>query len=183
MIKILPQKGERVAILGGSFNPPHEGHIAMCSWILNTDRADRVWVIPSYEHPSGKELAPFEHRYLMSLLAFEKFGKKVEVLDIEKELGGVSSAVRTIEHLQRTYPDAEFSLALGYVGKSTREKWLDFDRLESMVNIIPISRGQGSHIPDVRATHVREKVKSGQSLAGLVPPGVAVYIITHQLYH
>lgn len=177
-----PQNGEQIALFGGSFDPPHQGHTAICSWLLGKEDIDRVWVIPCFIHPFGKEMAPFEERFNMCRTAFARFGKDVEVLDVEKKLGGTSVTVRTIEHLKNLYPNAKFSFAVGGDIESERNKWHQFDKLESMVSIITIPRGPGSHIPDVSATDVRSRVESGQSIAELVPPSVAVYIVSHKLY-
>ena len=84
MIPVEPRAGEHIAILGGSFSPPHEGHVAICAWLLDSAEVDRVVAIPCYEHPFGKELAAFDDRLRMCQIAFEEFGSRVEVLDLEK---------------------------------------------------------------------------------------------------
>jgi nicotinate-nucleotide adenylyltransferase len=174
--------GEKIALFGGSFDPPHQGHAAICSWLLSKDDVDRVWVIPCFIHPFGKEMAPFEDRFGMCRSAFSQFGRDVEVLDVEKQLGGTSVTVRTVEHLKGKYPRTNFTFAVGGDVESERNKWHQFEKLESMIPIIAIPRGPGSHIPDVSATEVRNRVESGQSIAEMVPPSVAVYIVAHKLY-
>ena len=58
------------AIFGGSFNPVHVGHVLVCTWLLSTEQAQQVWVVPSLEHPFHKELAPYEDRMTMCEAAF-----------------------------------------------------------------------------------------------------------------
>lgn len=173
---------KRVVLFGGSFDPPHNGHAAICSWLLAQGNTDAVWVIPCFIHPFGKDMAPFPARFDMCVSAFERFGEKVRVLDVEKRLGGVSLTVRTVEHLKEHHPQNHFSFAVGGDIQSERNKWHQFDKLKTLVDIITIPRGPGSHIPDVSATEVRNRVESGMSVDELVPPGVAVYITSHKLY-
>lgn len=173
---------ERIALFGGSFDPPHNGHAAICAWLVGLVEIDRVWVVPCFIHPFGKNMAPFDDRFAMCKAAFGRFGKDVEILDVERELGGTSLTVRTVEHLKNQYPDIEFSFAVGGDIQAEQNKWHHFDQLRSMIKIITIPRGKGSHIPDVSATEIRNRVESGQSVNDMVPPEVAVYIRAHKLY-
>ena len=54
-----------VALIGGSFNPPHVGHLLAAHFVRATEPVDEVWLVPADEHPFGKPLAPFEHRLRM----------------------------------------------------------------------------------------------------------------------
>lgn len=54
-----------IALLGGSFNPPHVGHLMAAVYVRATLRAREVWLLPSFHHPFGKQLAPFEARVEM----------------------------------------------------------------------------------------------------------------------
>jgi nicotinate-nucleotide adenylyltransferase len=182
MIHHPPKDGERIAVLGGSFNPPHIGHAAICSWLLGKNQVDRVWVIPCYEHPFGKKLAAFDDRYRMCLFTFGQFGKRVEVSDLERRLGGVSYTIRTIEYLMDHFPVARFSLVAGGDVNAEQKKWYEFEKLEKLIPIIKIPRGDDSFIPNVSATEIRNRVESGKPISKMVDPAVAVFIVTHQLY-
>lgn len=182
MIHHPPKDGERIAIFGGAFNPPHIGHAAICAWLLSKNQADRVWVIPCYEHPFGKKLALFDDRYRMCLFTFGQFGAKVEVSDLEQRLGGTSYTIRTMEYLKEHFPKVRFSFVVGGDVNAEKNKWHDFPKLEKLVPLIKIPRGEGSHIPDIGATDIRARIESGQSISKLVDPAVAVFIATHRLY-
>lgn len=173
---------KHIALLGGSFNPPQVGHVAICSWLLDERGFDRVWVIPCLHHPFGKALVPFEDRIEMCRLAFARFGSRVAVDDVERRLGGVSYTVRTLEYLVPHNPTIRFSLVVG--GDVTREAnaWKNFGRIRELAEIVTVPRGPASHIPDVSATDIRARVASGRSIEGLVPPEVAAYIAAHRLY-
>lgn len=173
---------KRVAIFGGSFNPPHIGHVAICEWIFAKNLVDEVWAVPCLIHPFGKQLASFEDRHSMCLFAFRDFGPKVVVSRIEKLLGGTSHTIRTIRHLIDGHPDCRFSLVTGGDVSAQKKEWLDFGEIEKLVPVVSIPRGPKSPIPDISATEVRRRITRGESILGLVPKEVAVYIITHRLY-
>ena len=64
-----------VALLGGSFNPPHVGHLLAAHYVRATQGVDEVWLMPAYHHPFGKALADFEHRAAMcELLCLDASG-------------------------------------------------------------------------------------------------------------
>ena len=81
----------RVAVYGGSFDPPHLGHVLSVAWALSAAEIDAVWIIPTWKHAFNKEhCASFEERMSMCELAFAVF-RDVEVSDVERRLGGVES--------------------------------------------------------------------------------------------
>jgi len=173
---------KKIGIFGGSFNPPHIGHVAICEWLFAKDLADEIWVMPCHIHPFGKELVQFKARYEMCLFAFGEFGPKVHVSKIENTLGGVSHTIRTIKHILEQYPEHRFSLITGGDLQAQTSEWIDFDQIKALVPIISIPRGPKSPIPDVSATEIRNRIAAGESFVDLVPKGVAVYIVTHRLY-
>lgn len=172
----------RVGILGGSFNPPHVGHSAICRWCLGQSFVDELWVIPCLEHPFGKEIAPFEHRFAMCRLAFEKLGPRVSVLDIERKLGGVSYTIRTIRELRARHPDFRFSLVTGDDVREQTDLWKDFADIRTLAEILRVPRGLRSPIPNVSSTDIRYRIDLREAYRDLVEPEVAVYIITKGLY-
>ncbi|HEX9294516.1 MAG TPA: nicotinate (nicotinamide) nucleotide adenylyltransferase, partial [Polyangiaceae bacterium] len=76
-----------VFLFGGSFNPPHVAHVLAVAYVLATQDADRVIVIPCYRHPFRKDLAPFEHRFAMCELAMGWL-PRTSISAVEQELGG-----------------------------------------------------------------------------------------------
>lgn len=174
---------KKVGLLGGSFNPPHIGHLEICRHLLDHKGCDQVRVIPCFQHPFGKELASFEDRLAMCRFAFQELGGRVRVDDVERSLGGVSHTVRTIQHLKFTYPDKDFTLVVGTDVGSEKGDWKDFDRIKEMVSIFEIPRGKTSFITDISSTEIRRKIKEGEEFGAFVAEPVSVYIITRGLYH
>lgn len=173
---------KRVAIFGGSFNPPHLGHSAICRWLLDSGAVDEVWVIPCYIHPLGKELIPFEHRLAMSRLALVKLGPQVKVLDFERQLRGVSFTIRTIRNLQALNRDVKMSLVTGDDVQDQTEEWQEFDKIRELVEIIRVPRGPASPVPDISSSEIRRRIAARESYVNLVEPEIAVYIVTKGLY-
>ena len=174
---------QRVAVFGGSFNPPHLGHRAICRYLLS-QHYDEVWVVPCYRHAFGKKLAAFGYRFEMCRLVFS--GLPVRVLDIERRIGGVSRTVRTLQKLKKEHPQCAFSLVIGADSMKETHQWLSFPRLKALASIVAIPRrGDGSEGPflsPLSSTRIREKVESGRSIARDTGLRVAQYISEHHLY-
>lgn len=173
---------KKIGFLGGSFNPPHLGHVAIAQQILEEGWVDQVWVVPCWEHPFDKKLIPFQHRFEMSLLAFAPLGEKVEVLEVEKRLGGKSYTLRTIQHLKRSHPEVQFFLILGQDAAQEVKQWYRYEELKESVEWLTIPRGPQSTIPNVSASVVRKALRKGESLEEVLPKSVIQYIQKEKLY-
>ena len=90
--------GPRIAIFGGSFNPPHVAHVLAVVYALAVAPIDHVLIVPVYQHPFSKELAPFEDRLAMCEAAMGWI-PGARVSDVERELGGESLTLRMLTHL------------------------------------------------------------------------------------
>jgi nicotinate-nucleotide adenylyltransferase len=185
----------RIALFGGSFNPPHEGHLMVVAWLLSTARADEVWAIPTANHPFGKSLAPFDARVRMTKAAFSHYGDRVRVLDLEGMREGPSFTIDTVEALRAQHPEHRYSLIVGTDVLAESPKWKSFDRLKTLVDLITVRRAgvAGSEpdpdpahptplFPDVSSTAIRERLSHGESVDGLVPAAVRDTIDTLGLY-
>ena len=181
-----------VGIFGGSFNPPHVAHVLGVVYAQLIAGFDRVLVIPVFQHPFAKGLVPFEHRLRMCELAFASF-PFVTVSDVERELGGESRTLRTIEHLAQTHPDWQLRLVLGTDVLADLHKWHRFDRIAELAPPLFLERaGHPSHpgvsgvLPEVSSSEVRllfERGNEGAERLGLVVPGAVVsYVAENSLY-
>jgi nicotinate-nucleotide adenylyltransferase len=66
----------RIALFGGSFNPPHVAHQLVALYVLETQPIDELWIVPVYTHALGKQLADYEHRVAMCELAAAPLGSR-----------------------------------------------------------------------------------------------------------
>jgi nicotinate-nucleotide adenylyltransferase len=179
-----------VAILGGSFNPPHVAHLMAAYWTLATQEVREVWLLPSYRHPFGKELAPFLDRVRMCELAAREL-RGVAVCTAERELAAdphVGKTVRTLEHLAEKHPELDFALVVGADILPDTPKWYRWDRVQELARVIVVGRegfppvpGAPS-LPAVSSTEIRARLARGESVAGLVPRRVREYVEEKGLY-
>ncbi|MDB4971182.1 MAG: nicotinate (nicotinamide) nucleotide adenylyltransferase [Myxococcales bacterium] len=179
----------RVAVYGGSFNPPHVAHQLAITYVLATarPRIDELWLVPTFKHPFDKQLAPYEDRVRMCELAAGPFGDKVKLSRIEEELGGESYTLRTVKALMERHPGVELALVIGADLVAERERWHGWPELKELVRFIVVGRqGQpsagGIELPGVSSTIVRQRVARGESIDALVAADVVEYIAARGLY-
>lgn len=179
----------RVAIYGGSFDPPHLGHVLSIAWTLAATDTDEVWIVPTWNHAFGKKHgATFEQRMSMCVLAFECF-RHVEVLDVERRLGGVSRTLETLQILVKEHPSAAFRLLVGADVLPTTDRWY---RWEDVVKIAPpLVVGREGYpapkhcpisIPNINSTEIRSRLAGSDDLSGLVPKAVLELVRSQDLY-
>jgi nicotinate-nucleotide adenylyltransferase len=183
-----------IALFGGSFNPVHVAHQLVALYVLETERdVHELWFVPTWTHPFGKELAPYEHRVAMCELAAAALGPRVLVSRAEEELakrpGFVSSrTLDLIELLEASQPHDKFRLVIGSDILAETAQWHRWDEVARRAPPIVVARpgypGGGTvAITDVSATHVRELLAAGDEAASaLVPSSVLRYIAAHGLY-
>src|SRR6185295_12282250 len=102
----------RVAVFGGSFNPPHVAHQLAALYVLETQPVDELWLVPCFKHPFDKALESFEDRLEMCQRAAAALGPRVRVSACEQRLGGESRTLRTVTALIAENPGVEFSLVV-----------------------------------------------------------------------
>lgn len=180
---------ETIGVFGGSFDPPHCGHVLLAAYALSAAPIDRLLVVPTFQHPFGKPLVPFQHRVAMAERAFGVL-RGAEVSRIEQELGGASYTVRTLEALRARAPGAELRLLVGADVLGDLEKWKDFERVRELAPLFVVGRSgypredelETPDLPAISSTRVRERLRAGETVAGLVPRAVERYCVEHHLY-
>jgi nicotinate-nucleotide adenylyltransferase len=185
----MPRK-RSVAILGGSFNPPHVAHMMAAYWTLATQGVSEVWLLPSYRHPFRKALAPFADRVRMCELAASAV-RGVAVCTAEAELRGdphVGKTARTLEHLRAKHPTHAFSLVVGADIVGETGKWWRWERVKELARVIVVGRegyppvpGAPS-LPAISSTEIRARLARGEDVSGLVPRKVREYAEKRGLY-
>lgn len=172
----------RVAVYGGSFNPPHVGHAMVAAWLRWTDRVDSVWLLPVWKHPFGKPQAPWALRLAMAEALAEQVGQDVRVNPIEAELEGVSYTVRTLDVLAERHPEHRFHLVVGADVAPQTPLWKDWDRIRADYSPVLVGRAGFPEVPDaptfpeVSSTDVRARIRDGRPWDHLVPSAVAALI-------
>jgi nicotinate-nucleotide adenylyltransferase len=185
---------ERVALFGGSFNPPHVGHLLAIAYVLGVEEVDRVVAVPVFEHALGKQLVPFEHRVEMARLAFGWL-PRVDVSAIEANLGAPSRTLSTIVALEAQHPDWALRLMVGSDILDELHQWHAFHEIERRAPPLVLQRALDAPsapasplLPAVSSSEVRELLsrrrrgEPGDRLEALVPRAVLDYVRAHDLY-
>lgn len=187
----------RIGILGGTFDPPHTGHLILALDAIEQLALDRVLLVPAARQPlkAGTAMTDAPHRLAMLRLVAD-LDPRLSVDASEVARGGLSFTVDTVRALRTAEPDAEFVLLMGADTAATLPQRREPEALARMVRIGVAGRGEGRHpLPDgfsgerlaarridISATEIRRRVRDGCSIQGFVPPAVASYIAQHRLY-
>jgi nicotinate-nucleotide adenylyltransferase len=180
----------RVALFGGSFNPPHVGHLLCAAYVIATAEVDELWVIPCFRHPFDKRLEPFDDRFEMCRRTMAPLGGSITISPVEQELGGESKTLITVKHLADRHPEHSFRLVVGSDILREREKWFGWPDIERLAPPIYVAREgyDGAEtaglprLPSVSSTDVRARLARGEDTSTLVPRAVVEYIRTRGLY-
>jgi len=187
---LIERKRKHVILFGGSFNPPHKGHVAAIRHVLSSNPGSELLVLPTYQHAFGKDLAPFEDRLKMTKAAL-KGVPGVRVSDLEKRLGGKSRTIRLVDAVLEKSPGARVSIAVGSDIPSTIHRWAESERLLQIADLIVVRRpgydadgGATGSTPELSSSAVRSLFQTGEYDAArkLLPRAVFDYIVKHALY-
>lgn len=182
MIRIRTGGALRIAIYGGSFNPPHVAHAMVAAWLLWTGRADEVWLVPVWRHAfegrHSKTLAPFERRVAWCRALATDVDPRVKVCRVEADLPRPSYTIRTLRHLASRHPDHSFQLVLGADVLDQRAHWKDWDAIEREFDPLIVGR-QGYRevpgaiaFPEVSSSTIRRRLAAGEPVDHLLTRSV-----------
>lgn len=186
---------KKVGILGGTFNPPHIGHLIIANEVFHALHLDEVRLMPNAipPHKTKDTRVTSEQRLKMLNLAIEN----VPYMAIEKvELirGGTSYTVDTMQILTEQEADTEFYFIIGGDQVEYLSKWHRIDDLLKLVRLVGVARPNTSivsaypiitlDIPqiDISSTVIRERLKNGETTKFLIPAQVREYIQKENLY-
>ena len=156
-----------LAVLGGSFDPPHLGHALIPGYVLARGLAERVVVAPCWSHPFAKAMAPFAERLLWTRLALEGQGERVIVSDVEARLAarrgaGPSYTIELLEALAAEHPGWAVRLVIGsdITARGELARWREGDRIAREFAPIVVPRAgfsppEACALPEVSSTAVR----------------------------
>jgi nicotinate-nucleotide adenylyltransferase len=178
-----------VALLGGSFNPPHVGHLLAACYVRATQGVDQVWLMPTFRHPFGKTAEPFEHRVGMCEAMAADARAWLKVSCVERDVGGEGRTVDTLSHLVAAHQGHRFTLVIGSDILKDLPMWKDFDRIRQLARVLvlyragyPAPEAVGPPLALVSSTEIRAQLDQGSSPEGLVPRAALEYARAHGLY-
>ncbi|GIO27611.1 nicotinate-nucleotide adenylyltransferase [Ornithinibacillus bavariensis] len=185
---------KRIGILGGTFDPPHMGHLIIAQEVLCALKLDQVWFIPTYEPPHKHDaFVQADHRIDMLKLAIAD-NEKFSLDTIEIDRTGKSYTINTIIDLKKAYPEVDFYFIIGADMVEYLPNWYRIDELIKQVNFVGVKRSGYSmdtdypvkkvDIPmvDISSSLIRGRLQEMKSIKYLVPDSVHHYIKEHGLY-
>ena len=178
----------RIAVFGGSFNPPHIGHQSLCLMLLEACEIDEVWVVPTYQHYFGKELVEFEDRVAMCECMIAPLGTRAQVSRVESEIeGSQGRMLDTLETLASRHPEHQYRLVVGADILLETGSWHAWDNVVALAPPLVFRRrgyagGEMPAPPDVSSTKIRAQLKRGESAVPWIPKTVQRVIEERGLY-
>ena len=164
----------QIGIFGGSFDPPHLGHLRSAQRLLGHKSVDQAWLMPCYSHVWEKKLSPVKHRLAMTKLLENK---NIKVSTIEIEQKRPVPTIETLRILRKKYPNDRFFWVIGEKSLPELPKWKDYEKLISNNDLLVVAEIKG-----ISSSIIRQRVKKNLSLKGFVSKKVAEYIKNNGLY-
>ncbi len=199
----------RIALFGGTFDPPHRGHIAIARAASDRFHLDQVLFAPAARQPHKLDSpsTPYEDRLALVTLACQHAADprfRPSDLDAPHPDGSPNYTVDTLQRLAALHPEATLFALIGADNFANLATWREPDRLLALAEWIVISR-PGFALPhpaslnltpaqqarvhllhdiheDVSATGLRQRLHAGQPCEDLIPPAVLTYIRDHHLF-
>lgn len=185
----------QIGILGGSFNPPHIGHILVAQQVLDFTDLSEVWFLPAYKHTFDKPLAPFSDRVAMTKLI--KLPKtRVSTLEIDHKLDG--NTINLLPVLTQNYPKDKFTFIIGSDQLPLFSKWGKWQELLQKLPFLVVERAGYALQPlyegmkvlkheffittNISSSMVRGRIKRWLPISHLVEDEVEEYIVNNSLY-
>lgn len=194
---------QRLGIMGGTFDPVHNGHLFAASEAREVLDLERVLFVPSgtppHKHYPG--MATAEQRYEMTLLA-TAHNEYFDISRVETDREGKSYTLETLLELRKEYPAAEMYFITGVDAILDLPQWYRPEEITRVARLVVVSRPGYAHdkirvLPDllrerisiidtarldISGTDIRERTASGKSIDYMMPEPVARYIKKHNLY-
>ena len=188
----------RLGILGGSFDPPHVGHLLAAVDAVETLSLDHLVWVPAAIQPlkvGRASASPQQRLAMVRRLIGDDSRFSTDSIEIDRE--GLSYTVETLDTLARKHPSAERFFLIGADAVSSFSAWREPDRIARLARLVVLQRPgttlAGDALPgdpillqtrlvDVSSTEIRERVRTGKTIVGFVPESVAEFIATERLY-
>jgi len=189
----------RIGVFGGTFDPPHIGHLLVAVEAYESLSLDRLIFIPAGQQPLKTDRpagASAEDRLEMVRRAAGD-DKRFQVSAMEIERGGLSYTVDTLETLARENPGAELVLIVGMDALAAFDRWKNPERITELASLAVLARsgdhgmaaavGKGVTVVgtrriDVSSSEIRQRIAEGKSIHGFVAESVEAYISSENLY-
>jgi nicotinate-nucleotide adenylyltransferase len=184
----------RIGILGGTFDPPHHGHLLIAQETLSALKLDEVWFIPTNKPPhKSQSKTNTLHRLQMLKLAVAD-NEQFQVNELELDRNGPSYSIDTMYILKERYPSFSFYFIIGGDMVDSLHTWERINELLELVTFVGVKRPGFLYktkypiveveIPvfDVSSSLIRNRYKEGKNVRYFLPEKVRQYIEEINLY-
>lgn len=198
----------KVGILGGGFDPFHNGHLKAAIGALQKEKLDEVWLMPYFKRNLTKpcqqksekinskiKLPSTSQKREMIRLSIKKYSR-LKVSDLEIERKGISYTIDTILLLKKTFPQNEFYWIIGEDLLPEISRWKNFQRLiiETTFLVFPRKKREKKtfqpylkyiktrKLNKISSTEIRKRLYLGKAVRGLINKEEELYIKKHNLY-
>ncbi|MGA9751759.1 MAG: nicotinate (nicotinamide) nucleotide adenylyltransferase [Acidobacteriota bacterium] len=191
----------RIGLLGGSFDPPHNGHLHLARIASQALDLDSILFIPCYRQPLKTEAPHASGFHRAAMVALALSGHRRWLLEsLELERGDVSYTADTVEALGTRFPGTRLILLLGDDALAAFPRWHRFRDILAAADLAVVPRGGADSVPvprslpssrvhllngeplEVSSTLIRQTVAAGRSAGHMTPRRVAAYIRKEGLY-
>ncbi|WP_163526419.1 nicotinate-nucleotide adenylyltransferase [Halobacillus ihumii] len=185
---------KRIGIFGGTFDPPHQGHLIIAEQVCEAMKLDEIWFVPSYLPPHKKKAAVSSDERLDMVKKAIQGNERFYCLDLEMTRQGKSYTFDTMEQLTEDYPDDKFYFIIGGDMVDSLQDWHRIEELKKLVTFVGVQReGSGGRaakdvvmidVPrfDLSSSLIRERLTQGLTVRYLIPEAVHHYIKENSLY-
>src|SRR2546423_1222600 len=198
------QRSVRIGVFGGTFDPPHVGHLILAADAFEALRLDKLVFVPARAQPLKVErpaVATSKERLEMVRLAIAG-DARYSVDDTEISRAGLSFTVDTLEGLSAKFEGAQLFLLLGEDSLRTFDRWKNPERIRELATLAVMHRAAAREVMkrarpsskrkgvetlstrqvDVSSTEIRQRLSDGRSIKGFVPESVEKFIASRRLY-
>ncbi len=193
-------KKRKIGIFGGTFDPPHNGHLSLLRHVIEELSLDKVIVTVAnepWQKTSSRRITDRDHRFNMTKLLFEECDNVI-VSDIEFRIGGETSTAKTLDELRLEYPTDEFWLILGFDSAVNFDTWRRPQSIVEEARIVIVNRPgfMEESVPpvlssavsvkgldiDISSEKVRGMFAARGDMSGLIPNSIEIYVLQNDLY-
>lgn len=192
---------KRTALYFGSFNPIHNGHMAIAKYLIDNRLCDELWFVVSPQNPlkTSSLLAPEQDRLEMARIAVEEaeeYAGLIGVCDVEMSMPKPSYTIDTLRKLAGLYPERRFTIVMGADNVDSLDRWKEYEALLEMAGILVYPRSgykvmrflnkvtmlNDAPLWNYSSTEVREHIARHRDVHELIPQGVYEYIKANGVY-
>lgn len=172
----------RIGLLGGSFDPVHNGHLMLAEYARKQLNLDTIHFIPCFQSAyKNKHIQASDiHRLRMLILGIQN---KVDKIDrFELRMGIISYTIETVKYYKQKYPNDYLCFIAGEDTINTFDSWKDSKEIKKLIDVKFSTKD--FYVPPIRftSTLIRKLIKEDRSIKYLVPEAVEEYITKNKLY-